>query len=241
MATGNLSKCLPITLQYEGGWSNHPKDPGGATMNGVIQRTYDAYRKRKKLPLRSVKFIEPDEKLEIYREGYWNTTACEGREHGEDLCVFDAAVNSGPGRALKWSSAVSAKHCAGWIKEYCAKRMGFLRGLGTFKTFGKGWSRRVAGIEAAAMKMHLLATGSAAAASVALKVEAEAADKAVVVKDKQAAAVGTGGAAYTGGAWYSDINWFVVGGLAAVAVVVVVLVVKSRSHQKERAAAYRAV
>ena len=67
MATGNFDKCLTRTLVHEGGWSNHPKDPGGATMRGVIQRVYDGYRDRKGLGRRSVRQITDDELKEIYR------------------------------------------------------------------------------------------------------------------------------------------------------------------------------
>ncbi len=69
--TDRFEACHHITAGWEGGWSNHPDDPGGATMYGVIQSVYDAYRKRKGLPTRSVRLITRTEALDIYRAEYW--------------------------------------------------------------------------------------------------------------------------------------------------------------------------
>ena len=44
MTAENFQACLAFTLKYEGGRSNDPHDPGGPTMEGVTQATYDAYR-----------------------------------------------------------------------------------------------------------------------------------------------------------------------------------------------------
>lgn len=155
MARGNYENCLPITLAHEGGWSDHPKDPGGATMKGVIQRTYDDYRKRKGLGKKSVRFISNAEVQEIYRE-YWDGVRADSLPHGLDLAVFDAGVNSGQGRANRWKDQVKASlpH-VDQIKKFCSIRLGFVRSLKTFSTFGRGWSRRIADIEAKGVAMYL--------------------------------------------------------------------------------------
>jgi lysozyme family protein len=91
---------------------------------------------------------------------------------GVDYCVFDVAVNSGPGRAIKFlQSCVGATPDGGFgpitmaltkkaeedpanlIKQYCATRLEFLQSLKTFETFGRGWKRRVEEVEADALKM----------------------------------------------------------------------------------------
>ncbi len=101
MTEKTFEPSLALTLAHEGGFVNHPKDPGGATNKGVTQGTYDGYRTLNGLPKRSVRFIEENELREIYRKNYWNAAGCQSLPAGVDYAVFDYAVNSGPGRAVK--------------------------------------------------------------------------------------------------------------------------------------------
>ncbi len=141
MASGNFERCLAVTLKWEGGYSNHPDDPGGPTMRGVIQREYDAWRGKHGKRARPVRQIEEDELREIYRSEYWDAMDCGGLAPGMDLCVFDAAVNSGVRRARAWCAQASE------IDAFCDLRLGFLRRLGRlWRVFGTGWTRRVASI-----------------------------------------------------------------------------------------------
>lgn len=161
----NQAKATELMLQHEGGYVNHPEDPGGATNKGVIQRVYDAYRRNKGLSTRSVREITNAEVFEIYDQQYWDTVKADRLPAGVDYAVFDYAVNSGTVRAIKdlqrtvgapvdggigdvTIAAVNAA-CAvdeeKLIRDYCNRRMGFLKSLRTYKTFGKGWSRRVMG------------------------------------------------------------------------------------------------
>ena len=57
----NFSSALKEVLKHEGGYSNHPQDPGGATMRGITQRVYDAYRRNSGLELRNVRNISDAE------------------------------------------------------------------------------------------------------------------------------------------------------------------------------------
>jgi lysozyme family protein len=145
MAANNFERCLAVTLKWEGGYSNNPDDPGGPTMRGIIQREYDAWRKKNGLAPRPVRQIEEDELQSIYRGEYWNAIGCEDLPAGLDLCVFDAAVNSGVGRAKEWLDQSRE------IDPYCDSRLAFLQRLGhLWRVFGAGWTRRVAGIRAQA-------------------------------------------------------------------------------------------
>lgn len=98
----------PFELKQEGGWSNHPSDPGGVTLNGVIQKVYDAWRRKKGLTPRPLtKAMEPTaewktEREQIYRENYWDLAQCDDLPTGVDFVVGDAAVNSGVGQSTKW-------------------------------------------------------------------------------------------------------------------------------------------
>lgn len=172
----HFSKILTNTLHHEGLWSDHVKDPGGATMKGVTLKTYSDWlgRPATKEELRAI----PDDHLEaIYRKGYWD------KVRGDDLaaispglaaCVFDFAVNSGPGRAAKALQGLcgavtdggigpnTLKQVKAWVDllgpqkavdAYQAFRQHYLESLDTFATFGRGWTRRVAEVSAFAKDM----------------------------------------------------------------------------------------
>ena len=159
---------LPHILKHEGGWVNHPRDPGGATMKGVIQRTYDSWRDRQGQPRQSVRNITDAEVSAIYRRDYWDAIRGDDLPAGIDYCVFDFAVNSGINRAARYLqgavkvaqdgkigpatlATVKGKNPSAIINEICNSRMAFLRGLSTFPTFGKGWTRRVEEVRALAL------------------------------------------------------------------------------------------
>ena len=101
MAASNQAKSLQLVLAHEGGYVNHPKDPGGATNKGVTQAVYDAYRTNKGQTPRSVRSITSAEVAEIYDKQYWDAVKGDALPAGLDYCVFDYAVNSGSGRAIK--------------------------------------------------------------------------------------------------------------------------------------------
>lgn len=101
MGDKTFEPSLALTLAHEGGFVNHPKDPGGATNKGVTQKVYDAYRRNKGLELRSVRHITAAEVKDIYRKQYWDEANCGRLPAGLDYAVFDYGVNSGPSRAIK--------------------------------------------------------------------------------------------------------------------------------------------
>jgi len=106
----------------------------------------------------------------LYKRKYWDAIRGDELVSGVDYCVFDVAVNSGPGRAIKFLQscvgvtvdggfgprtldAVNEQDPSELIELYCAKRLEFLQSLKTFETFGKGWSRRVAEVKQVALGM----------------------------------------------------------------------------------------
>ncbi len=148
MASDNFERCLVITLKWEGSYSNHPDDPGGPTMKGITQHEYNAWRKRQGKRGRPVRQIEDSELREIYRCEYWNAMDCDSLAEGLDLCAFDAAVNSGVGRAKQWCVEGPSIECL------CDARLAYLQRLGRlWRVFGTGWRRRVAGIRSEAHRM----------------------------------------------------------------------------------------
>ena len=164
----NFEKALALVLEHEGGYVNHPKDPGDATNRGVTQAVYDAYRKMRGRGRQSVKFITDEELRAIYKFQYWDKVQGDFLPSGLDYAVFDFAVNSGVSRAAKYLQAVigvaqdgqiGARTLAAitsptsTINALLDRRVGFLRNLKTFMTFGKGWTRRVQGVRAHALEM----------------------------------------------------------------------------------------
>lgn len=220
MATENFERALAAVLKHEGGYVNHPRDPGGATNFGVIQRTYDAYRRRKGWSPRSVKSITQDEVRGIYREQYWNAIRGDQLPAGIDFVVFDGAVNSGPSQAVKWlqraiagyagridgmvgAQTLAALDAAANHDQVIAlaigRRLAFLQALGHWPTFQKGWSSRVAQVKAVGQAWAMgdvgpeveFVPGGNAKATI---------DQATTAPTKAPADVATGGGIATGGA-----------------------------------------
>ena len=165
----NFEKALKVVLHHEGGWSDHKDDLGGATMKGVTLKTYSDWLKRPatKDELRN---ISDEDLQEIYRRLYWDRVAGDRLPFGVDLCVFDMAVNAGPGRAIKilqaivgstpdggigpqTLAAVAKQNPLSLIKQYSEARRVFYKSLGAYITFGKGWLRRVDEVESEAYKL----------------------------------------------------------------------------------------
>jgi len=172
MTASSFDEALLRVLVHEGGWADHPGDPGGATMKGVTQRVYDGWRSRRGVARRSVRAITKAELAALYRVQYWDAVRGDDLPGGLDYCVFDAAVNSGPGQAAKWLqravgvtadgqigeatlAALQGRAVADVIEATCDRRLAMLRGLRTWKTFGAGWSRRVGEVRAGARRMAL--------------------------------------------------------------------------------------
>jgi len=250
MALNNFQPCLGVTLPHEGAWSNHPKDPGGGTMKGITIATYR--RRRPNATLDDLRRISDAEVREIYREDYWNPVRGEDLPFGIDMVTFDAGVNSGPRQAVKWTQralGVAADGSVGTetinaartaapvpvIRQAAANRMGMLRGLRTWGTFGRGWSRRVADVEAKAVAMALAAVGSPARP--ALIEEATSATTAARRNKQIATSTGGAGAVGGGGAVNADLPTSALIVLAVVVVVGIVLAMGTARHQRARAEA----
>lgn len=155
----NFNESLRHVLVYEGGWADHPRDPGGATMKGVTLQVFRNHfgADKTKEDLRNIS----DSQLEqIYKSGYWDKCKCDDLPSGVDFVVFDSAVNSGPGRGAKWlQGAIGAVQDGGIgpktlakvkdhepvkiVNDICDNRLGFLKSLNNWSVFGKGWQMRV--------------------------------------------------------------------------------------------------
>lgn len=165
----NFDKCLAHVLVSEGGFVNHPADPGRATNMGVTQAVWEEWVKRP-VTEQEMRDLKPDDVRELYRVKYWNRVKGDELPTGVDLCVFDFAVNSGVHRGASFLqrmvgakedgiigprtlAAVNAEEQDVLIRRYCDARLKFLQGLTTFATFGRGWTARVQKVEKDALEM----------------------------------------------------------------------------------------
>ncbi len=165
----NFDKSLAELLKHEGGFVNHPSDPGGATNLGVTQAVWEDWIDRA-VSEENMKALTPAKVAPLYREMYWDRVKGDKLPSGVDYCVFDAAVNSGASRAAKWLQTTVGAVADGAIGEqtlkqvlltnpqmlidkYSANRLAFLQRLSTWPTFGKGWERRVEEVRVTALKM----------------------------------------------------------------------------------------
>ena len=156
----NFAKSLAQVLKYEGGYVDHPQDPGGPTNKGITQAVYDAWRKAANQPVQSVRYINDTEVGAIYRQEYWDKIRGDDLPSGIDFAVFDYAVNSGVSRAAKTLQSVVGVAQDGMIgpatiqaaKTYVAmtvtnKRLAFMQSLSIWPVFGKGWEARIADVK----------------------------------------------------------------------------------------------
>lgn len=169
---GNFVRYLPMILQFEGGWSDNPDDPGGPTMKGITIGTYRQW-KGKPVTKADLRAISDDEVASIYRRNYWDKVKGDDLPAGLDLVAFDAAVNSGPSRAAKWLqaaigveadgkigpqtlAAANGTELSGAITRACDARLAFMKGLKTWPEFKGGWQKRVDGVRREAIAMARL-------------------------------------------------------------------------------------
>lgn len=137
---------MEYVFKDEGGYVNHPKDPGGATNMGVTQRTYDWYCELNKISSKNVKDLTKEEAKQVYHQLFWEKSgAKEIAENGNAelaYVVFDTAIHSGVARAKK----LLAKS-GGDAEKMLENRLAFLQGLKNWSTFGRGWTARIDKIE----------------------------------------------------------------------------------------------
>jgi lysozyme family protein len=169
MAAATFERVLSLVLTHEGGWSDDPADPGGATNLGVTIGTLSLWLGRPATRA-EVKALTVATVAPIYRRNYWDAIRANELPPGLAYALFDFAVNSGKKRAViglqralqiaddgvlgPITLAAVAKHKpADLIDALCDGRLAFLRQLSTWSRFCKGWSRRVEEVRKAALAM----------------------------------------------------------------------------------------
>lgn len=165
----NFEKALQLILKSEGGYVNHPSDPGGMTNLGVTKRVWEEWVGHE-VTEQTMRDLTPAIVGPMYKAKYWDKVRGDDLPSGVDYCVFDAAINSGPGRAIKWLQAcvkvevdgvigqktldaVTAFSDIDLVSDYNKRRLSFLLDLSTWEVFGKGWTNRISHVGDSATKM----------------------------------------------------------------------------------------
>jgi len=166
-----FEEALRYTLAEEGGYVNHPKDPGGVTNLGVTKRALEDW-KGGTISNDEMRSLTPEKVAPFYRQQYWDKCRCEDLPPGVDFLVFDTAVNMGPGVAAKLlQEAVGAKvdgvigpltvaNSKAAMHYAVVMQMSFLRALRYMKTknietFGNGWAVRLKRVQDVAAKASI--------------------------------------------------------------------------------------
>lgn len=158
-----------LSPDREGGFSDDPRDPGGMTNLGVTRAVWQEWVGHP-VSEKEMRELSPVKVAPLYKAKYWDRVRGDELPDGVDYCVFDAAVNSGPGRAAKWLQACVGVEVDGGIgpktlaavakadkqtllDDYAKRRLSFLMDLPHWGTFGKGWTRRVTEVQSTATSM----------------------------------------------------------------------------------------
>lgn len=169
MVANNFEPCVTEVINREGGYVDHPADPGSATNMGITFYTLRAWR-RTSVTKKDVRNLSREEAKEIYRRNYWAAVRGDELPAGVDLFTFDYGVNSGPITAIKALQkavgvtadgfigpktlyAISQRKPRDIVNVMAAYRLSFYQRLKTWNVFGRGWTNRVKGVKARALQM----------------------------------------------------------------------------------------
>lgn len=148
----NFDDAFVTLIGHEGGYVNHPNDPGGETNFGISKRSY---------PGEDIKNMTLARAKEIYRRDFWGPAGCDAVPGPIKLDLFDMAVNSGVRQAIKTlqkaakadqdgilgpKTLMAVQSMNQWhlISRFNGFRLDYMASLSNWPTFGRGWARRIA-------------------------------------------------------------------------------------------------
>lgn len=148
----NFDEAFERLIGHEGGYVNHPSDPGGETKFGISRRAY---------PSEDIAGMTLDRAKLIYRRDYWGPAGCDAVPEAVRFDLFDMAVNAGVKTAIKAMQravgetddgiigprtlqAISSMPAPRLIARFNGERLERLAGDVNWPAFGRGWARRIA-------------------------------------------------------------------------------------------------
>lgn len=165
----NFAEALQHVLKHEGGFVHHKDDPGGMTNLGCTKAVWEEWCGHP-VDEKVMRNLTPADVAPLYKRKYWDKVKGDDLPHGIDYCVFDTAINSGPGRAIKLLQGVVGTEQDGdlgpktlaavksfgdknLLQDYSKRRLSFMMDLKNWPTFGKGWTDRVKKVETTALSL----------------------------------------------------------------------------------------
>ena len=169
-----FTQSFEIVVGHEGGYTDNPQDRGNWTSGTIGQGELRGTKygiSAAAYPDVDIKSLTLDDSRTLYKRDYWDKIEGDSLDPGLALVVFDAAVNNGVGRAVRWlqeavgvtadgvigeatRAAIRAADATEALVGVHAARIHFMASLPTWATFGKGWSRRLAHLPHSAASME---------------------------------------------------------------------------------------
>lgn len=148
----NFDQAFERLIGHEGGFIDHPADPGGATNFGISRRSY---------PGEDIEHLTLDRAKLIYRRDFWGPAGCDAVPDTVRFDLFDMAVNAGAGKAVRTLQtavgetadgiigprtlqAIQSMPSARLVARFNGHRLEHMASLPTWPAFGRGWARRIA-------------------------------------------------------------------------------------------------
>ena len=101
--------AMKFVREAEGGYYNHPNDPGGLTNMGITQRDY---------PLLDIKNLTREQADEIFWQDYWLKSSAYLIPYPAYISFFDSVVNTGRTQANKFLQRVVGATADGIVGPY---------------------------------------------------------------------------------------------------------------------------
>lgn len=148
----NFEQAFERLIVHEGGHVDHWADPGGETRYGISKRSY---------PQEDIAKLTLERARQIYWADYWLKCRCDELPEGIRFDVFDMAVNSGVGAAVRMVQRACGATVDGVLGPLTLQalaamdptllsmrmngaRLSFMTDLPHWPAFGRGWARRIA-------------------------------------------------------------------------------------------------
>lgn len=148
----NFDQAFERLIGHEGGYVNHPADPGGETKFGITKRSY---------PSEDIAGMTLDRAKTIYLRDYWGPAGCDAAPDQVRFDLFDMAVNAGVRKAVltmqkavgetedgilgpRTLQAMQSMPSARLVARFNGHRLEHMASLPTWPSFGRGWARRIA-------------------------------------------------------------------------------------------------